>query len=132
MIQYYTWLPLTFALLIFVEFQKRFRRPKVLVTWGVIGLIQLIVYYLHKDAASVQAYTGNYLEGLKALPATLMVIVAMNAINQKLFGDYFISASRYPSANSEDPVDLRKLRGADYVFSFSGFMLILVLTIVTP
>ena len=43
-IQYYTWLPLTFALLIFVEFEKRFRRPKVLLTWGVIGLIQLIVY----------------------------------------------------------------------------------------
>ncbi len=129
--EFYFFIPLVFVFLIFDVFHKRFWNKKVLLIWGVIGIAQLIAYYSFKDLPELQAVNGNRLEWLKALPLTIFISFILNLINKKVYGDYFIVTTMRLDPKRVDPKDERKLRPADYVFSFTGFLIIIFGTVFT-
>jgi hypothetical protein len=128
---FYFVIPFIFVFLIFDVFHRRFWINRILLIWGVIGIIQLIVYYNYRDLPQIQAVNGNDLIWLKALPLTILTIFILNRINIKIYGDNFIVTTFRLEPNRIEPKDGRKLRPADYIFSISGFFIIIFGTVFT-
>ncbi|NER15097.1 hypothetical protein GWK08_16705 [Leptobacterium flavescens] len=128
---FYFIIPFIFVFLIFDIYHKRLWNNKVLLIWGIIGLIQTIVYYYYHDLPQIQAVNGNDLIWLKALPLTVLTSFIFNLINKRIYGDNFIVTSLRLDPNRIDPKDGRKLRPADYIFSLSGFLIIIFGTVFT-
>ena len=128
--EFYFVIPFVFVFLIFDVFHKRFWNNRILLIWGFIGILQLVFYYYYKDLPEFQAVNGNYLQWLKALPLTIIISYIFNFINKKIYGDNFIVTALRLTPNKIDPEGDRLLRPADYIFSISGFMIIIVGTII--
>ncbi len=126
--KYFFIVGLVFFFLIFTVFYKRFRKKRMLIIWGILGLIQLIAYYYYRDYPELQTMRGSSLRWLKAMPATIAVFYLFNLINRKLYGDYFIVTVMRIAGRHVD-IDERELRPMDSMFSFIGFMIILLVVI---
>lgn len=128
---FYFVIPLCYVFLIFDVYHKRFWINKILFIWGLLGVIQLVFYYTYRDLPQIQNVNGNDLVWLKALPLTIVTSFILNLINKRIYGDNFIVTTLRLDSNRIDPNDGRKLRPADYIFSFGGFMMILFGTVFT-
>lgn len=128
---FYFIIPFIFVFLIFDVYHKRFWNNRILLIWGVIGIIQLIVYYNYCDLPQIQAVNGNDLIWLKALPLTILTLFILNRINNKIYGDNFIVTAFRLEPNRIELKDGRKLRPADYIFSVSGLLIIIFGTVFT-
>ncbi len=124
-------IPFIYVFLIFDVYHKRFWNNRILLIWGIIGVIQLITYYSYRDLPQIQAVNGNDLIWLKALPLTILTSFILNLINKKVYGDNFIVTAFRLDPNRIEPKDGRKLRPADYVFSVIGFIIIIFGTVFT-
>ena len=92
-----------------------------------MGVVQLIIYFNYKNIPELQAPNGSYIDWMKAMPFTILVLFILNFINKKLYGDYFIvTMLRMGNKN----INERDLRPADYMFSIIGFMTIIIAVIV--
>lgn len=129
--KFYFLLPFIFFFLVFDVFHKRFWNKNVLLIWGILGLIQFVLYFMFKDLPQFQAVNGNALTWLKALPITIVTMFCFNLVNKKLYGDNFIVTTMRLNPNKMEPEDGRKLRPADYMFSVGGSIIIIFLTIFT-
>ena len=128
---YYFVIPFIYFFLVFDVFHTRFWNKKVLLIWGVLGLIQLFVYLKFKDLPELQHVNGNAIDWLKALPITIATNICFNFINQKIYGDNFIVTTMRLNPDRIEPEDGRKLRPADYFFSVCGFLIIIFGTVFT-
>ena len=126
--KYYFVIGLLFFFLVFDVYNKRFRKTIMLIVWGVIGTIQLVLYYQYKDFPEFSTANGNCIKWLKAMPITVLVIFVFNYINRKLYDDYFIMTTMRITGKHGD-IDERELRPMDYLFSVIGTILILIFVI---
>ena len=128
---FYFVIPFIYVFLIFDIYHKRFWNNRILLIWGIIGIVQLAFYYNYRDLPEIQAVNGNDLIWLKALPLTIFTSFILNLINKKIYGDNFIVTAFRLDPNRIDQKDGRKLRPADYIISVSGFMIIIFGTVFT-
>ncbi len=128
---FYFAIPFIYVFLIFDIYHKRFWNNRILLIWGIIGIIQLVIYYNFRNLPEIQNVNGNDLTWLKALPLTVLTSFTLNLINKKVYGDNFVVTALRLDSNRIEPKDGRKLRPADYFFSITGFIIIIFGTIFT-
>jgi hypothetical protein len=130
--QYYFALPLTYTFFIYGYFYHRLWNNKVLMMWSTVGIIQLVVYVMFRENPELQTIRSNSLVWLKGLPITLLTYVSLSFINKKIYGDNYIVTTLRIFPNAVVKEDKRAPRAMDSLLSILGFMIILLVTILTP
>jgi ABC-type transport system involved in cytochrome c biogenesis permease subunit len=108
----------TFFLLI--GYYRQLRDLRIFIIWTIIGLGQLLAYYLTKDIAEFKMFRGTSVDMLRSQIIMLTIFQICRQISLALTKDEFIVTYKRFSKHDED--DGRKITWVDTVLSMTVYL----------
>lgn len=107
-------------LFLFLNYYKRLRIPLVSIIWFCIGFLQWFLVDKLKSNSDFDSVVGTYADSDLNLLAMLIIFTVFRLLSLLLTKQEFMMAAWF------SPKDNRKLNFLDYIFTFTGLILLTI------